>query len=327
MSMYVLQPQAGAGEVNTFRAVNWSFNVHDKSVFKLLVCSRDKDIGAAVVDLDALKNTPLDRNGHREVVLTLRNDKLVTTGKIRLIAKLLNAKIQQFEADAAELQGVGEARGPGGSFEVGEAAFENSLEGPGAGLAPTAAFAGAGAGAGMRGSSSVNMVQQQQQSQRTQSGPFQSVRGPGGGGSVSGAASVSSGMGAPNPQNISSNNSIGFFTGTGASVVGSIGGTGSRAGSPSRKASANVTNNRNFDYFLLSQKATASKTQDNYQGFMEIVLVGIAAIDMTKAHTFAENSPKANVACGKFSATTSVRKSSLVSFCLVYIKLYCILNV
>lgn len=52
-----------------FRELNWIFPVKEKSIFKLTVSSREKDIGSVVVDLNLLKTIPFDPQGLREVKL------------------------------------------------------------------------------------------------------------------------------------------------------------------------------------------------------------------------------------------------------------------
>jgi hypothetical protein len=54
-------------DVTYFRELNWIFPVKERSIFKITVSSRNKDIGSAVVDLEALKNIPFDPTGTREV--------------------------------------------------------------------------------------------------------------------------------------------------------------------------------------------------------------------------------------------------------------------
>jgi hypothetical protein len=61
------KPTAEYSDVTYFRELNWIFPVKDKSIFKITVASRGKDIGSAVVDLFALKDIPFDQLGHREV--------------------------------------------------------------------------------------------------------------------------------------------------------------------------------------------------------------------------------------------------------------------
>lgn len=51
----------------TFPELQWRFTVQAKSVLKVTVTSRSQDIGAAEVDLDGLRNIPLDVKGRREV--------------------------------------------------------------------------------------------------------------------------------------------------------------------------------------------------------------------------------------------------------------------
>jgi hypothetical protein len=53
--------------VTYFRELNWVFPVKQKSIFKLTVASRDKEIGSVIVNLHALKSIPFDRLGNREV--------------------------------------------------------------------------------------------------------------------------------------------------------------------------------------------------------------------------------------------------------------------
>ena len=50
-----------------FRELNWVFPVKRKSIFKLTVASRDREIGSVIVDLNALKSIPFDQQGNREV--------------------------------------------------------------------------------------------------------------------------------------------------------------------------------------------------------------------------------------------------------------------
>jgi hypothetical protein len=54
-------------DVTYFRELNWIFPVKERSIFKLTVSSREKDVGSVVVDLVALKNIPFDPSGTREV--------------------------------------------------------------------------------------------------------------------------------------------------------------------------------------------------------------------------------------------------------------------
>ena len=54
-------------DVTYFKELNWVFPVKERSIFKITVCSRDKDIGSTLVDLIAMKDIPFDQNGLREV--------------------------------------------------------------------------------------------------------------------------------------------------------------------------------------------------------------------------------------------------------------------
>lgn len=54
-------------DVTYFRELNWIFPVKEKSIFKITVASRGKDIGSVMVDLYALKDIPFDQAGLREV--------------------------------------------------------------------------------------------------------------------------------------------------------------------------------------------------------------------------------------------------------------------
>jgi len=55
--------------VTYFRELNWIFPVKEKSIFKITVSSRDKEIGSTRVDLNNLKSIPFDQFGNREVSL------------------------------------------------------------------------------------------------------------------------------------------------------------------------------------------------------------------------------------------------------------------
>lgn len=57
----------GDAEVASFPELQWRFTVQAKSVLKVTVTSRSQDIGVAEVDLDGLRNIPLDVKGRREV--------------------------------------------------------------------------------------------------------------------------------------------------------------------------------------------------------------------------------------------------------------------
>jgi hypothetical protein len=57
----------GDAEVASFPELQWRFTVQEKSVLKVTVTSRSQDIGVAEVDLDGLRNIPLDVKGRREV--------------------------------------------------------------------------------------------------------------------------------------------------------------------------------------------------------------------------------------------------------------------
>ena len=54
-----------------FRELNWIFPVKEKSIFKITVSSRDKEIGSTRVDLNNLKSIPFDQFGNREVGVSL----------------------------------------------------------------------------------------------------------------------------------------------------------------------------------------------------------------------------------------------------------------
>ena len=58
---------ADTADVTYFRDLNWVFPVKAKSIFKLTVASREKEIGSVLVDLFQLKSIPFDQNGNREV--------------------------------------------------------------------------------------------------------------------------------------------------------------------------------------------------------------------------------------------------------------------
>lgn len=54
-------------DVTYFRELNWIFPVKEKSIFKITVASREKEIGSTRVDLNQLKSIPFDQFGNREV--------------------------------------------------------------------------------------------------------------------------------------------------------------------------------------------------------------------------------------------------------------------
>lgn len=58
---------SSASDVDYFRDLHWTFRVNERSMFKVLVCSRDKDVGSALVDLESMRTTPMDNYGLREV--------------------------------------------------------------------------------------------------------------------------------------------------------------------------------------------------------------------------------------------------------------------
>jgi len=53
--------------VTYFRDLNWIFPVKVKSIFKITVASRGKEVGSTKVDLNHLKSIPFDQFGNREV--------------------------------------------------------------------------------------------------------------------------------------------------------------------------------------------------------------------------------------------------------------------
>lgn len=65
------KPTTEYTDVTYFRELHWIFPVKERSIFKITVASRDKDIGSAVVDLFALKDIPFDQAGLREVSFVL----------------------------------------------------------------------------------------------------------------------------------------------------------------------------------------------------------------------------------------------------------------
>lgn len=85
----------------------------------------------------------------------------------------------------------------------------------------------------------------------------------------------------------------GAGAGAGASVLGGPGGSGK-----------GVAYGKDFDYLLQSQVEEANELSS--VALLSCTLVGIAVIDLRSVHTFAPNSPCANIACGKVVATTPV---------------------
>lgn len=65
--LFFHQVCAEYADVTYFRDLNWIFPVKAKSIFKITVASRDKEVGSTKVDLHHLKSIPFDHVGNREV--------------------------------------------------------------------------------------------------------------------------------------------------------------------------------------------------------------------------------------------------------------------
>lgn len=65
-----------------------------------------------------------------------------------------------------------------------------------------------------------------------------------------------------------------------------------------------VSYGKDFEYLLQSQVEAANELSE--VALLQLVLTGIAVIDLRAVHTFAPNSPSVNLACGKVVATTTV---------------------
>ena len=134
-----------------FRDLNWIFPVKAKSIFKITVASRGKEVGSTKVDLNHLKSIPFDQFGNREViffltvvhffllcvcydqiptspismfililfchilflqlVLSFADEQGRAAGKVRMIVKLSNVAINEYDAshydnDALGMDGV-----------------------------------------------------------------------------------------------------------------------------------------------------------------------------------------------------------------------------
>lgn len=75
-------------DVTYFRDLNWAFPVGSASDPKVVVLSREKTIGTASIDLNQLKNVPVDSDGNREIVVSLLTKSSQTAGKVRLVVYL-----------------------------------------------------------------------------------------------------------------------------------------------------------------------------------------------------------------------------------------------
>lgn len=89
------------------------------------------------------------------------------------------------------------------------------------------------------------------------------------------------------------------------SQIGNNNGGGGGASVAGGASVPGVSYGKDFEYLLQSQVEAANELSE--VALLQLVLTGIAVIDLRAVHTFAPNSPSVNLACGKVVATTTVR--------------------
>jgi len=91
-------------------------------------------------------------------------------------------------------------------------------------------------------------------------------------------------------------------------VTSQVGGGGGGASVAGGASVPGVSYGKDFEYLLQSQVEAANELSE--VPLLQLVLTGIAVIDLRAVHTFAPNSPSVNLACGKVVATTTVSASA-----------------